>query len=294
MLARLLHLLSIQSVAIEATRKHQLDEVNEFAKSADMGGSKMTLTAGQIAAMYEAAKRVHEGLIARAHALDYLIRMGVPPVQGADSIQNFRKMRQGERYTRTLTRATTAYFLLHLSEDFPEDGLVNALIALRAHIEYLEPIRGSTCRQERALYDEFFMRLPFARAPIYPDEVSQSEFNHQKFIEGATRQVLVNRYERDANARSACIQHWGMVCYVCSFDFQKTYGELGRGFIHVHHLTDIASVGAAYEVDPHVDLRPVCPNCHAMLHTQRPAIDIEVLKAILVKRAGNLLSDEDR
>jgi len=72
---------------------------------------------------------------------------------------------------------------------------------------------------------------------------------------------------------------------ICRFDFQKNYGEMGRGFIHVHHLTDIATIGTEYEVDPHVDLRPVCPNCHAMLHTQRPAINIEELKTLFVKMA---------
>lgn len=121
------------------------------------------------------------------------------------------------------------------------------------------------------------MRYPEPRV-VFPDEVPADE---RTFVEGATKQVLVNQYERDAKARSACIRHWGSTCYACGFDFQKTYGEMGRGFVHVHHLTDIASIGVEYEVDPVEDLRPVCPNCHAMLHTQRPAMDIDALKSTL-------------
>jgi Predicted restriction endonuclease len=65
---------------------------------------------------------------------------------------------------------------------------------------------------------------------------------------------------------------------VCGFDFEKRYGAIGVGFIHVHHLVDIASIGGRYQVDPVRDLRPVCPNCHAMLHREKPALSIQELK----------------
>jgi 5-methylcytosine-specific restriction protein A len=71
---------------------------------------------------------------------------------------------------------------------------------------------------------------------------------------------------------------------VCGFDFAKLYGEIGEGFIHVHHLRDLATVGGEYEVDPIKDLRPVCPNCHAMLHVETPAIGIEDLRALIAAR----------
>lgn len=247
----------------------------------------MALTASQIAEMYETAKRVHEGELATARAIDLLERSGVSRARAADCIQNYRRMRQGERYTRTLTGATTAHFLDRLHADFPEGGLDRALAAVWAHIEYLEPIRGGACRQERVLHERYSARLAVTAAPIYPDEVLLDLPANSTFVEGATRQVLVNQYERDPRARSACIRHWGVSCYVCGFDFQKSYGDMGRGFIHVHHLTEIASIGAEYEVDPRADLRPVCPNCHAMLHTKRPAIDIDELKSMLAARHGS-------
>ena len=61
-------------------------------------------------------------------------------------------------------------------------------------------------------------------------------------------------------------------------DFEKRYGAIGKGFIHVHHLRELAEVGKSVVVDPVKDLRPVCPNCHAMLHRQRPALSIAALK----------------
>jgi 5-methylcytosine-specific restriction protein A len=54
---------------------------------------------------------------------------------------------------------------------------------------------------------------------------------------------------------------------------------MGEGFIHVHHLLDLSLVQPGKRVDGVKDLRPVCPNCHAMLHHKsRPARSIEWLK----------------
>jgi 5-methylcytosine-specific restriction protein A len=245
----------------------------------------VALTNEQISAMYEAAKRVYSKEVMRARALDSLEEQyGVSQAVAASCIRNFRHMRHGERYRRTLTGATTEYLLDSIQRDFGNEGLALALASLLRHIEYLEPARGSTCVQERALHARFSTLLPDEPVIVYPDELPAGQ---PKFVEGSSKQVLVNQFERDARARSACIRHWGPNCYVCGFDFHKTYGDMGRGFIHVHHLTEIASIGAEYEVDPHADLRPVCPNCHAMLHMQRPAIDIDELKSMLATRRSS-------
>ncbi len=63
----------------------------------------------------------------------------------------------------------------------------------------------------------------------------------------------------------------------------KFYGQIGEGFIHVHHLKPLSEIGQEYEVDPIEDLRPVCPNCHAMLHRKKPPYTIEQLKDLIHK-----------
>lgn len=111
----------------------------------------------------------------------------------------------------------------------------------------------------------------------YPELVPASG----PFVEGAVSKVRVNAYERNPVARRVCINHYGCACFVCGMSFSKKYGEIGDGFIHVHHLTELASIGEAYQVDPVRDLRPVCPNCHAMLHRNLPAYSIDELKAMV-------------
>ena len=110
------------------------------------------------------------------------------------------------------------------------------------------------------------------------------------YLEGATRQVLINAYERNPNARCDCVRHYGVSCVICGFNFGRAYGEIGEGFIHVHHLKDLATVGREYEVNPIEDLRPVCPNCHAMLHVERPAMTLERLRAILESARGQSIA----
>ena len=112
---------------------------------------------------------------------------------------------------------------------------------------------------------------------VFPDEIGGAS----TIVEGAKQSVVVNRYERDRNARRTCIEHWKPFCSVCGFDFKLVYGEIGDGFIHVHHLTPISSIRSEYELDPIKDLRPVCPNCHAMLHLKVPPYTIDDMKDTL-------------
>ncbi len=107
------------------------------------------------------------------------------------------------------------------------------------------------------------------------------------YVEGSVKHVLVNRYERDPNAREACIRHHGEVCSACGLDLKAVYGQIAAGFIHVHHLIQLSRVGSGYVVDPVEDLRPVCPNCHAIIHRSDPPYSIgDVMRFIESCRAG--------
>ena len=112
-------------------------------------------------------------------------------------------------------------------------------------------------------------------------DLQEENEEQQTFFEGKKKLVTGIAYERNPKARSECIRHNGTACVACGFDFFEAYGELGLGFIHVHHVSDVASQGET-EIDPKKDLVPVCPNCHAMLHRRaKPARSIEELREII-------------
>jgi hypothetical protein len=122
---------------------------------------------------------------------------------------------------------------------------------------------------------------------LYPDEVNSAE----KYLEGATTQVMVNVYERNSGARRHCLAHYGAICQVCRLDFAERYGVLGQGFIHVHHLRQLAKIGKEYEVDPIEDLLPICPNCHAMLHQTTPPLRVNALRRLMGQSTEKLVGD---
>jgi 5-methylcytosine-specific restriction enzyme A len=125
------------------------------------------------------------------------------------------------------------------------------------------------------------VRWAFDRDPGPHPEYLPEEVGGDAVVEGAKRTITVNVYERDPSARIRCIARWSCTCAVCGFDFARHFGELGKGFIHVHHLRPLAEIGEEYVLNPEEDLRPVCPNCHAMLHRVRPAMAIEDLQKII-------------
>jgi 5-methylcytosine-specific restriction protein A len=112
------------------------------------------------------------------------------------------------------------------------------------------------------------------------------------FSEGAIYHVAVTAYERNPEARRACLSHYGTSCVVCGFDFKATYGPKANadGFIHVHHVRLLSAIGKEYSVNPVDDLRPVCPNCHAVIHLKTPPWGVDELKAVVIRRRGRLVS----
>ncbi len=190
-----------------------------------------------------------------------------------------------ENYDSSLKRKQVWYVracfdtLLREDEVLPTETLIESIIAVDWRY-----IRGSgrsvPSKSLKSLEELWQSHLEHVEY-LSPDEVGP--VRHLK--EGAIRQSVVDAYERNPAARRKCIEYYGTTCVVCGFDFQKAYGELGKGFTHVHHLRDLSTVGEEYEVDPINDMRPICPNCHAMLHRNRkvPAIRIEELRGHLQK-----------
>ena len=60
--------------------------------------------------------------------------------------------------------------------------------------------------------------------------------NPEKYPEGTRTTISINAFERSAKARKACIQHHGLNCKACGFNFETAYGSIGEDFIHVHHI----------------------------------------------------------
>lgn len=118
---------------------------------------------------------------------------------------------------------------------------------------------------------------------VSPDEIT----NPEKYSEGAKKKITVNAYERDTKARNKCIEIKGLNCAVCKINFEETYGNIGIGYIHIHHIKPLSEINDTYSVNPETDLIPVCPNCHSMLHRTKETLSVEMLKSMYNKKASN-------
>jgi 5-methylcytosine-specific restriction protein A len=133
---------------------------------------------------------------------------------------------------------------------------------------------GSKCF--RLLIDAGFDIVP--KVGEIEDENEAEAESEKIHFEGDVSVRTVRQYERSRKAREQCIRGKGVICAVCQFSFEQEYGEIGRGFIHVHHLEMVSDRKGTRAVVPDRDLAPVCANCHAMLHRKRPPYTIEELK----------------
>lgn len=90
------------------------------------------------------------------------------------------------------------------------------------------------------------------------------------------------RRERDPRLRARKIEavlrsHGALTCEVCEFDFGATYGDVGDGYIEVHHVVPLHATGET--VTRLTDLALMCSNCLRMIHRRMPWLTPEELRA---------------
>lgn len=122
---------------------------------------------------------------------------------------------------------------------------------------------------------------------VYPEDLQISE--------GAKRRVSATVYERSSRLRDAAIRHYSsegsISCEVCGFDFVERYGELGEGYIEMHHKKPLFQYGnqatSDFIKEAIKDLAPLCSNCHRMVHRSRTSpLTIGELRSV-VQAAAN-------
>lgn len=52
-------------------------------------------------------------------------------------------------------------------------------------------------------------------------------------------------------------------------NFKDKYGEVGEGYIQIHHVKPLYSLDEEIIIDPLTDLVPICPNCHSIIHRKK-------------------------
>lgn len=104
--------------------------------------------------------------------------------------------------------------------------------------------------------------------------------------EGGVVMRLHKRYERDAKLikrkRKAAAAMGALTCQVCDFDFEAKYGDLGAGYIEVHHIKPVHTLAAGTKVKLD-DLVLLCANCHRMAHRKHNPLSLDDLRKARVE-----------
>ena len=235
------------------------------------------MTQEELSAIYKMAKAIYnkeERLVNGKEKLFYNYKINKNSF--ADFYRAFQKMLDGELHTRGINTELRDYYLSQIYKDYGATKLRTALKAYMDFILYYESSHNNTKRNiERNIHQKYCNILnKTSSTKAIEDEINT-------YWEGSLGQETITTHERNIDARNKCIQIKGIKCFVCGFDFEKTYGELGKGYIHVHHVTPMSNKYRKYELNIENDLFPVCPNCHAMLHRNNKLISIEGLKQII-------------
>jgi predicted HNH restriction endonuclease len=119
-------------------------------------------------------------------------------------------------------------------------------------------------------------------------EDSDANSEDDGFAEAAEGKLLTKLHKRrersvmlvNAKKKSAMKKFGVLECEACGFNFGKRYGERGQGFIECHHTQPVREYGDGRKTTTE-DLALLCANCHRIIHTKRPWLRVEELKALL-------------
>ena len=97
------------------------------------------------------------------------------------------------------------------------------------------------------------------------------------YLEGERYLKEVSHITRNRGLVLEARAHHGCTCQACGFDFERFYGQFGKGFIEVHHLVPISNRALATSIKVS-DVAVLCSNCHRMVHTAQPPLSLGELK----------------
>ncbi len=112
---------------------------------------------------------------------------------------------------------------------------------------------------------------------------ADDELAAQAGITEAQETTVTLAYKRrNALVREKCLARFTPIaCQICGLDFATVYGPTFRDCVHVHHLNPLALAQGPRCVNPDVDLIPVCPNCHAVIHAHGEVRSPESVRAMI-------------
>ena len=165
-------------------------------------------------------------------------------------------------------------------------NLDGSYVEMKANLVDYNYFRGNAVRSITKEEYEAIISRSSALDQVFNEPDAQYDIAHTTSVsEGKKVAFYTTKYERNKKNRDLAIKIHGFNCAVCNINFRDSYGEIGEGFIHIHHVNPLHTLDEEVMIDPVKDLIPVCPNCHAMIHRKKEkAVSIDELRLLFKKR----------
>lgn len=109
----------------------------------------------------------------------------------------------------------------------------------------------------------------------------------ERYVEGRLIDVAMQRRERSSAARRACLEAYGFSCFACKANLKALYTGLSVEVIHVHHEEPLSASNGERAFDPVKTMKPVCPNCHAVIHSRTPPYSVAEVASMYANKASH-------
>ncbi|MHC2640175.1 5-methylcytosine-specific restriction protein A [Bradyrhizobium liaoningense] len=136
---------------------------------------------------------------------------------------------------------------------------------------------------ENPNYERFLESFYLLKRGI--DNRDGDEPDNEEYQEGQRAWREASFLARNPKLVKDAKKHHGPTCQACGFNFEKVYGELGKGYIEVHHKRPIADGGPRTSTVQDVDV--ICANCHRMIHRKGTPMTLHQLKKILKENGSS-------
>lgn len=160
--------------------------------------------------------------------------------------------------------------------------LFNEAVSFKNQFGYLENkanqfsgnyFRGNGVREiTKQEYDDILTNASVLDQTLNDPTADYNITHTSNISEGKKITFYSTKYERSKQNRDLALKIHGYNCCICDINFKEQYGDIGEGFIHIHHVKPLFSLEEEVVIDPLNDLVPVCPNCHAMIHRKKGQI----------------------
>lgn len=190
-----------------------------------------------------------------------------------DFIQNYARMRSGQRYTRTLNGFATNYFLNQIEKRYGKEHLSIALHAVRQHIAYYESLghgRLKNIREIVASYDSISLTI----VPTQEEELAEVDSAstlEPEILKAAANKVVgkprtsvtsVIYYYRNRYVAAEALARAAGKCEACLQSAPFARVSNGKPYLEIHHKQRLADDGD----DTLDNVLALCPNCHRKAH----------------------------